>query len=57
MTQCTITYDGDTHWLECDGCNEPLCTVEAGDSWESLALTVDQHECPNTATAPTSEQP
>jgi len=40
----TITYDGDTHWLECDHCSGLVASVEAGDSLESVATRARDHE-------------
>ena len=45
-----VTYDGDTHWLECFA-NDPdaedgdiVCPVGAGDGWGDLAARVAAHQ-------------
>lgn len=44
-----VTYDGDTHWLECfadypDAESGALIgSINAGDSWWDLAKKVDSH--------------
>jgi hypothetical protein len=35
-------------WLICEACKKPICDVSAGDSFQSLALTVRNHRCDDT---------
>lgn len=45
-----VTYDGDTHWLECvvvDRSDEDraiITPIDAGDSWDALAAKVREHQ-------------
>jgi len=39
----TITFDGDTHWLECDFCSTPVHPIDAGDSFEVLVTKARDH--------------
>lgn len=40
----TITFDGDTHWMEHDPCSHPVAALEAGDSAEELFTKMRDHE-------------
>lgn len=40
----TITFDGDTHWMEHDPCSQPVAALEAGDSAEELFTKMRDHE-------------
>lgn len=53
----TVTFDGDTHWLEHDFCEGPVTPVEAGDSLEQLLLKVAKHNrtCDAPANSPTGD--
>ena len=47
MSDIHVTYDGDTHWLECgdsDAEGEVIHPIEAGDSWETLVRKVAVHQ-------------
>ncbi len=42
-----VTYDGDTHWLECDhgtGEGSIIAPVEPGDKWDDLVAKVREHQ-------------
>jgi hypothetical protein len=50
-----VTYDGDTHWLECDhgdGEGDVIAPVEPGDSWDDLAAKVREHQAGHGCGAP-----
>ena len=51
----TVTFDGDTHWLECDFCSEPVKPVEAGDSLEDIVTRARDHERGCATARPTQE--
>lgn len=50
MTAIHVTYDGDTHWLECfaDDPNaehgDIIGTLDAGDKWDDLCALVFVHQ-------------
>jgi hypothetical protein len=39
----TVTFDGDTHWLECDFCEAPVHGIDAGDSLETIVTKARDH--------------
>lgn len=49
----SVTYDGDTHWLECDYCEQPVCPISAGDVLEDLLVKAEKHICGPAAQAVT----
>ncbi|MER7331807.1 MULTISPECIES: hypothetical protein [unclassified Micromonospora] len=49
----TITFDGDTQWLECDYCAMQVMPVEAGDSLEEIVTRARDHDCACCATGRT----
>jgi hypothetical protein len=44
-----VTFDGDTHWLECFAADpdadhgDPIHPIDAGDTWEQLTERVNHH--------------